>query len=284
MVYDPDKPVATRIPKNDGNDDEFSALLSRYQKQEKKVLKTEKIQDTKGHKESKFQGQKVTKAASKKGSKKDKKKQRAKALQQVERERQSHQGRSASPVLGNTSTSIGNLSATADSTAASAALDPNLTALLPSLANDLAILAALTQSLNGTSNGTPSVPGAPVGSVAVPSPYPTPAPVVPTASAAPSDPRLRLQQARPNPTPAITTTSQVAPTAPAANPSPSIQPTMPPPAKKHNVLCRFAKFNGCGKGDYCPFSHDLKLEACKFFSEKGFCRLGDQCPFSHSRP
>ncbi len=47
------------------------------------------------------------------------------------------------------------------------------------------------------------------------------------------------------------------------------------------IVCKFFKSQSCNSGN-CPFSHDLKLEACVFWHLKGGCLKGQECPYSHS--
>ena len=48
-----------------------------------------------------------------------------------------------------------------------------------------------------------------------------------------------------------------------------------------NIVCRYFKSGSCGKGNQCPFSHNLKQEMCYFFQNRGNCSKGNDCPFSH---
>jgi len=45
-------------------------------------------------------------------------------------------------------------------------------------------------------------------------------------------------------------------------------------------LCYFFKSGSCGKGDWCEFMHDLKLETCRFWIRNA-CIMGDRCPYAH---
>ncbi|KAJ1649784.1 nuclear fragile X mental retardation protein interacting protein 1 [Dispira simplex] len=132
---------------------------------------------------------------------------------------------------------------------------PNPVAPLPSMAPMLNPSAAFMQSLGAL---------LPAMSASMPTSVPASAPV---PSSAPSKPASAHSKsyARPSPPPRH------------RNP-----PNRPPP-KKINAVCRYFKTNSCGKGDLCQFSHDLKLEKCRFYLEKGYCRRGNQCPYSHSK-
>ncbi|KAI9593163.1 hypothetical protein BDF19DRAFT_448776 [Syncephalis fuscata] len=55
-------------------------------------------------------------------------------------------------------------------------------------------------------------------------------------------------------------------------------------SNKPAELCRYFKSGSCGKGLWCTFSHDLKLEPCFFFAQRGYCAAGDECRFSHVAP
>ena len=51
--------------------------------------------------------------------------------------------------------------------------------------------------------------------------------------------------------------------------------------KNRPVVCRFFKTSSC-KNLQCPYSHNLKDEACYyFFQSKTGCKLGNACEFSH---
>ncbi|KAJ3278055.1 hypothetical protein HK104_002700 [Borealophlyctis nickersoniae] len=46
-------------------------------------------------------------------------------------------------------------------------------------------------------------------------------------------------------------------------------------------LCRFHKSGTCKSGQFCPYSHDLKLEPCVYHHFRGGCGKGDTCGYSH---
>lgn len=47
-------------------------------------------------------------------------------------------------------------------------------------------------------------------------------------------------------------------------------------------LCKFIIRKACLKGDACPYSHDVSMIPCRFYSTFGNCREGEKCPFSHA--
>ncbi|KAJ1927425.1 hypothetical protein IWQ60_002932 [Tieghemiomyces parasiticus] len=268
--FDYDRPtIHARPAAAAAADDDFSALLNQYQKQEKKVLKREPAHRP----DPKSVGGSA--GAIQKKAKKQAKRNKRRKLQREEMLANAGAGPSATMPK----------TAAAESTAApTTGQDAPLASLLPGLTSDLALLAALTNSLAGSGavppGSLPAAPTAPINlssTVLSDSPAAPPAASTPTPvqTSAPVDPRLRLQQA-PAPSPRPTPPSGPLNRAP---PHPA-----PAPSKLSTVLCRYAKTNSCGKGNLCPFSHDLKLETCRFFAERGYCRQGDQCPYSHVRP
>ncbi|KAI8053223.1 hypothetical protein BDF22DRAFT_733495 [Syncephalis plumigaleata] len=67
--------------------------------------------------------------------------------------------------------------------------------------------------------------------------------------------------------------------------STQVTPTSTASSTKKSVeFCRFFKSGSCGKGLWCNFSHNLKLEPCYFYAQRGYCEAGDECRFSHVSP
>lgn len=46
-------------------------------------------------------------------------------------------------------------------------------------------------------------------------------------------------------------------------------------------ICKFFRTGNCTKGAACPFSHDLKTEACSNLVTTGNCKFGVRCLYSH---
>lgn len=57
----------------------------------------------------------------------------------------------------------------------------------------------------------------------------------------------------------------------------------PPILTSHilTTVCRFYKHQKCTKGQLCPYSHNLKNDACSFLYLKNGCNKGDDCPYEH---
>ena len=59
-------------------------------------------------------------------------------------------------------------------------------------------------------------------------------------------------------------------------------PNKTPEQVMKSQICKFHLRKACLKGEACPFSHDVSLVPCRFYSTFGNCREGEKCPYSHA--
>ncbi|KAJ1974542.1 hypothetical protein H4R34_004681 [Dimargaris verticillata] len=280
----PDEQEAIQAYRRPDGDSEFGDLLRAYEKQDRKIERKEKKrEELQQQKEAELRALRKTK------QKKKKKRQSAAAAASKELQSQVHQTVLDAASTDNASTQFSNESLVLAALAASlntmnaASAPPDASGQLPTNRPSDPRLRMRPQP---TVTAVPMASSASLPTLGGPAdPLTQLSSILPLANAA-----LSLPTATPTPTPMASASSLPQHRPPRSPGRPRPPRHQAPPAasqsgkqvKKVPVLCRYVKTNSCGKGDLCPFSHDLKSEKCIFYFERGGCRKGHNCPYSHS--